>query len=101
MPTEIVGYIPNTPGPGRTAKVCQSGGVPKALAVTPDGNRLFLVCQDDPNNTVEVWNVSQADGSLVGSDTLLTIPIASITLPSPEMPRAAGGQRRKRLHDAG
>lgn len=73
-------YLPTNAGPGNTVNVCSGGGLPLGLSVSPDGNRLFVVCQNDPNNYVDVWDVSQSDGKLLGADTI-TSPKASVTLP--------------------
>ncbi|MGA2984967.1 MAG: hypothetical protein ABSG32_14235 [Terriglobia bacterium] len=81
-PTSLVGALPYGANPTGTLRVCQAGGSPAGITVSPDGNRLFIACQNDPNNVVEVWNVSQAIGSLIGSDTLLLAPIRTIDLPA-------------------
>jgi WD40 repeat protein len=93
-PTDIVGYIPHTADAANTTagvQICQAGGTATSLTVSPDGNRLFITCNDDPNNTVEVWDVSQGDGTLLRSDTTLMAPIRSIVLPVSEDSGHGGG----------
>ena len=79
-----VGYLPNGASAttaSATVLVCQTGGIPTALTVSPDGNRLFILCKNEPTSDyVEPWDVSEGDGSLVGSDTTLTAPKAVIPL---------------------
>jgi DNA-binding beta-propeller fold protein YncE len=87
-PTSLVGALPHGANSCGTLRVCQAGGSPTAITVSPDGNRLFIACQHDPNDTVEVWNVVQADGVRVGSDTLLLSPIRTIDLPASVTPAA-------------
>jgi hypothetical protein len=80
-PNDVKGALPHGANAGSTAQVCQSSGFPSALTVSPDGNRLFILCNNDPTDYVEVWDVSQGDGQLLGSDTSLTAPTAKIPLP--------------------
>jgi hypothetical protein len=73
-----------------TNQVCQGGGAPTGITVSPDGNRLFIACQNDPNSYVEAWDVSQSDGVLLGSDTIIT-PIATVNLPVSKDIASGGG----------
>jgi hypothetical protein len=87
----VIGFIPSAAGPTGTVNVCSNGGVPTALNVSPDGNRLFISCLDttntpQTNNTVDVWNVSQADGNLLSAHTFASaaavgVPDQTISLP--------------------
>ncbi len=82
----FVTYIPTAAGPTHTVNVCSASGVvftpvsavPTALVTSPDGNRLFVACQDTAtpqvNNTVGVWDIS---------GTHMGVPfIQSIALPA-------------------
>jgi WD40 repeat protein len=71
----FVTFIPTTAGPGNTVDVCSAAGSGvvfsgvqakvEGLAVSPDGNRLFIACFDfvnspQVNNTIGVWDISGA-----------------------------------------
>jgi hypothetical protein len=83
-PTTVIGYLPHAASDAGTVQVCQTGGNPTALDVSPDGTRLYIACRNEPNNYVEAWDVSQGDGALLGSDITLTAPLATVLLPVSE-----------------
>jgi hypothetical protein len=85
----LIANLPTSAGYTGTTQVCQGGGSPKGITVSPDANRLFITCHNDPNNYVEAWDVSQSDGKLLASDTI-TAPTASIALPVSEDDATAG-----------
>lgn len=91
----ILGYLPNGAFPYAlpTYSVCQTGAgaTVSGMAVSPDGNRLLILCQDDPANYVEVWDVSQSDGASLNVDHTLTAPVVSIALPVSNSTSNGGG----------
>ena len=51
------------------------------MTVSPEGNRLFVVCQSDPNNVVDAFGTFRREmACCCGSDTLPT-PVHTIALP--------------------
>jgi hypothetical protein len=93
----FVEYIPSTAGPTGTVNVCSAAGSGttftsvagkiEGLAVSPDGNRLFIDCQDpntpQVNNTVGVWNISGSTPAFV-QEIDLPVPVGGATTANAE-----------------